>query len=144
MGISRVFSSTTIWKHHFFGVQPFLWSNSHIHTWLLEKLALTKRTFVGKIMSLHFNMLSRLVRAFLPRSKQLLISWLKSPSAVILYPQKRKSVAVSTVSPSICHGVMGPDAKNLLFSEYWALSQLFHSALTPSSRGYLIPLHFLP
>ena len=66
-------------------------------------IALTRRTFVSKVMSLIFNMLSRLVMAFLPRSKCLLISWLQSPSAVILEPQKIKSAAVSTVSPSICH-----------------------------------------
>ena len=70
-------------------------------------MALTRRIFVGKVMSLLFNMLSRLVIAFLPKSKGLLISWLQSPSAVILEPKKIKSV---TVSPSICHEMMGPDA----------------------------------
>ena len=75
-----------------------------------KTIALTKRTFVGKVMSLLFNMLSRLVIAFLPRSKCLLIPWLQSPSAVILEPPKIKSVTVSTVSPSIHHEVMGPDA----------------------------------
>ena len=68
-----------------------------------KTIALTRRNFVGKVMSLFFNMLSRLVIAFLPRSKHLLISWLQSPSAVILEPQKIKSPTVSTVSPSICH-----------------------------------------
>ena len=72
-------------------------------------IALTRQTFVGKIMSLLFNMLSRLVLTFLPRSKRLLISWLRSPSAVILEPRKIKSATVSTVSPSICHEVMGLD-----------------------------------
>ena len=67
-------------------------------------------TFVGKVMSVLFNMLSRLVVAFPPRSKRLLISWLQSSSAVILEPKKIKSVTVSIVSPSICHEVMGPDA----------------------------------
>ena len=66
--------------------------------------------FVSKVMSLHFNMLSRFVIAFLPRSKCLLLSWLQSPSAVIWEPKKIKSVTVSIVSPSICHEVMGPDA----------------------------------
>ena len=66
-------------------------------------------------MFLLFDMLSRLVKAFLPRSKHLLISWLQSPSAVILEPKKIKSVTVSTVSPSICHEVMGPDAMILVF-----------------------------
>ena len=78
-------------------------------------MALTKRTFVGKVMSLLFNMLSRLVITFLPRSKCLLISWLKSPSAVILEPRKIKSDTVFTVSPSISHEVMGPDAHDLHF-----------------------------
>ena len=75
-----------------------------------ETIALTSWTFVGKVMSLLFNMLSRLVIAFLPRRKHLLISWLQSPSAVILEPKKIKSVTVSIVSPSICHEVMGLDA----------------------------------
>ena len=75
-----------------------------------KTIALTRWTFVGKVMSLLLNMLSRLVITFLPRSKRLLISWLQSPSAVILEPQKIKSATVSTVSPSICHEVMGPDA----------------------------------
>ena len=72
-----------------------------------KTIALTRWTFVGKVMSLLFNMLSRLVIIFLPRSKHLLISWLQSPSAVILEPRKIKSATVSTVSPSICHEVMG-------------------------------------
>ena len=80
-----------------------------------KTIALTRRTFVGKVMSLLFNMLSRVVIAFLPRSKHLLISWLQSPSAVILEPKNKKSVTVSTVSPSICHEVMGPDARILVF-----------------------------
>ena len=80
-----------------------------------KTIALTRQTFVGKVMSLLFNMLSRLVIAFLPRSKHLLISWLKSPYAVILEPQKIKSVTISTVSPSICHEVMGPDPMILVF-----------------------------
>ena len=75
-----------------------------------KTIALTRQTFVGKIMSLPFNMLSRLVITFLPRSKRLIISWLHLPSAVILEPPKIKSDTVSTVSPSTCHEVMGPDA----------------------------------
>ena len=75
-----------------------------------KTIALTKWTFVGKVMSLFFNMLSRLVITFLPWSKCLLISWLQSPSAVILEPLKIKSATVSTVSPYIYHVVMGPDA----------------------------------
>ena len=80
-----------------------------------KTIALTRWTFAGKVMSLLFNMLSRLVITFLPRSKRLLISWLQSLSAVILEPRKIKSVTVSIVSPSICHEVMGPDAMILVF-----------------------------
>ena len=80
-----------------------------------KTIALTIWTFVGKVMSLIFNMLFRLVIAFLTRSKCLLISWLQSPSAVILEPKKMKSVTVSIVSPSICHEVMGLDAMILVF-----------------------------
>ena len=83
-------------------VQP-----SHLYVITGKTIALTIRTFVGKVMSLLFNMLSRFVIAFLPRSKCLLISWLQSPSAVILEPKKIKSVTVSIVSPSICHEMMG-------------------------------------
>ena len=93
--LSRVFSNTTVQKHQFFSAQLYLWSNSHIHTWLLEKLALNRWIFVGKVKSLLFNMLSRLVIAFLSRSKCLLISWLQSSSAVILEPRKLKSVIAS-------------------------------------------------
>ena len=80
-----------------------------------KTIASTRRTFVGKVMSLLFNMLSRLVITFLPRSKRLLISWLQSPSALILEPPKIKSVTVSIVSPSICREVMGLDAMILVF-----------------------------
>jgi len=79
-GLSKVFSNTTVQKHQFFQAQPSLWSNSHLHHMTTGKtIALTTWTFVGKVMSLLFNMLSRLVLAFLPRSKHLLISWLQSP-----------------------------------------------------------------
>ena len=80
-----------------------------------KTIALTRQTFVDKVMSLLFNMLSRLVIAFLSRSKWLLISWLKSPSEVILEPPKIKSLTVSIVSPSICHEVMGLDPMVLVF-----------------------------
>ena len=92
---------------------------SHAYMTTGKTVALTRWTFVGKVMSLPFNMLSRLVITFLPRSKRLLISWLQSPCAVILEPRKIKSDTVSTVSPSICHEVMGPDAMILVF---WMLS----------------------
>ena len=114
-GLSRVFSNTTVQKHQFFGTQLSSKSGSHIHTWPLDHIALTRQTFVGKVMSLLFNMLPRLVITFLPRSKRLLISWLQSPSTVILEPQKMKSDTVSNVSPSISHEVMGPDAMILVF-----------------------------
>ena len=91
----------------------------HPYTTTGKTIALTRWTFVGKVMSLFFNMLSRLVITFLPRCKCLLISWLQSPSAMILEPIKIKSVTVFTVSPSICHEVMGPDAMILVF---WLLS----------------------
>ena len=78
-----------------------------------KTIALNRWTFVGKVMSLLLNMLSMLVINFLPRSKRLLISWLQSPSAVILQPPKIKSDSVSTVSPSISHEVMGPDAMDV-------------------------------
>ena len=80
-----------------------------------KTIAVTRQTFVGKVISLLFNMLSGLVIAFLPRSKCLLNSWLQAPSAVILEPKKIKSVTISTFSPSICHEVKGPDAMNLSF-----------------------------
>ena len=80
-----------------------------------KTIALTRQIFVGKGMSLLFNMLSSLVILFLPRGKCLLISWLQSPSAVILEPPKLKSVSVSTVSPSISHEVIGPDAHQEAF-----------------------------
>ena len=104
-------SKTSIfWHSAFFTVQL-----SHPYMTTGKTIVLTRRTFVGKVMSLLFNMLSRLVITFLPRSKRLLISWLQSPSAVILEPPKIKSYTVSTVSPSICHEVMGPDAMILVF-----------------------------
>ena len=98
-GLSRVYSSITIQRHQCFNAQVSLLSNSHICTWLLETTTLTVYTFVGKVMSLLFKMLSRLVIAFLPRSKHLLLLWLQSPSAVILEPKKIKSVIASTFSP---------------------------------------------
>ena len=99
-----------LWHSAFFIVQL-----SHPYMTTGKTIALTRWTFVGKVMSLLYNMLSRLIITFLPRSKCLLVSWLQSPSAVILEPQKIKSATVSTVSPSICHEVMGPDAMILVF-----------------------------
>ena len=93
----------------------FIVQLSHPYMMPGKTIAHTRQTFVGKVMSLLFNMLSRLVITFPPRSKRLFISWLQSPSAVILEPQKIKSDTVSTVSPSICHEVMEPDAMFLVF-----------------------------
>ena len=97
----------------------FIVQLSHSYMTTGKTIALTRRTFVDKVMSLFFNMLSRLVITFLPRSEHLLISWLQSPSGVILEPKKIKSATFSTVSPSICHEVMGPDAMIFVF---WMLS----------------------
>ena len=97
-----------------------------------KTIALTRQTFVGKVLSLLFNILSRLVTAFLPRSKHLLISWLQSPSAVILEHKKIKSVTVSIISPPTCHEVMGPDAMILVF---WMLS--FKPTFSLSSFIYI-------
>ena len=102
--------ASIIWHSGFFLVQL-----SHPCTTTGKTIALTRQTFVGKVMSLLFNMLSRLVIAFLPRSKCLLISGLQSPAAVILEPKKRKSLTVSIVSLSIWHEVKGPDAMILVF-----------------------------
>ena len=104
-------SKASILRHSaFFTVQL-----SHPYMTTGKTIALTRRTFVGKVISLIFNMLSRLDITLLPRSKCLLISWLQSPSAVILEPPKIKSATVSTVSPSISHEVMGPDAMIFVF-----------------------------
>ena len=107
-GLSRVFSNTTLQKHQFIRRSGFFTVQlSHPYMTTGKTIALTRRTLVGKVMSLLLNMPSRLVITFLPRSKRLLISWLQSPSAVILEPPKIKSDTVSTVSPSISHEVMG-------------------------------------
>ena len=100
----------TLWCSAFFTVQL-----SHLYMTTGKTIALTRWTFVGKVMSLLFNMVSRLDITFLPRSKRLLISWLQSPSAVILEPPKIKSDTVSPVSLSISHEVMGPDAMIFIF-----------------------------
>ena len=115
-GLSRVFSNTTVQKHSL--ALSFLYS-PNLTSYMITGKSLTRWTFVGKVMSLLFNMLSRLVITLLPKSKGLLISWLWSPSAVILEPKKIKSVVVSIFPPSICHEVMGPDA--MIFA-FWMLS----------------------
>ncbi|MDI3349835.1 hypothetical protein DCBHLPFO_00648 [Mycoplasmopsis arginini] len=148
-------SKASILRHSaFFTVQL-----SHPYMTTGKTIALTRRTFVGKVMSLLLNMLSRLVITFLPRSKRLLISWLQSPSAVILEPPKIKSDTVSTVSPSISHEVMGPDAMIFVFwmlsfkptfslSTFTFIKRLFSSsslsAIRVVSSAYLRLLIFLP
>ena len=110
-GLSRVFSNTTVQKCSAF----FMVQLSYPYMTTGKTIALTRRTFVDKVMSLLFNTLSRLVITFFPRSKHLLISCLQSPSAVILEPKKIKSLTVSIVSPAICHEVMGLGAMILVF-----------------------------
>ena len=119
-GLSRVFSNTTIQKHQLFSAQTFfIVQISHLYMSPEKTIAFTMQDFVLIVTSLLFNMPSRLVIAFLPRSMCLLISWLQSPSAVILEPKTLKSVTVSIVSPSICYEMMGPDAMIFVF---WVLS----------------------
>ena len=119
LAVQGIFKS--LFQHHS-SKASILWCSasfivqlSHPYMTAGKTIDLTRRNFVGKAMSLLFNMLSRLVITFLPRSKRLLISWLQSPSAVIWGPKKIKSVTVSIVSPSICHEVMGSDAMILVF-----------------------------
>src|SRR5574341_1133132 len=146
--------ASILWRSAFFTAQL-----SHPYMTTGKTIALTRQTFVGKVMSLLFNMLSRLIITFLPRSKHLLISWLQSPSAVILESQKIKSDTVSTVSPSISHEVMGPGAMILVFSmlsfkptfslcSFTFIKRLFSSsslsAIRVVSSAYLRLLIFLP
>ena len=119
-------SKASILRHSAFFIVQF----SHPYMTTGKTIALTRQTFVGKVVSLLFNILSRLVIAFLPRSKHLLISWLQSPSAVILEPKKIKSVTVSIVSPSICCEVMGPDAVIFVF---WIQPKI--NSLCPALAG---------
>ena len=123
-------SKASVLQHSAF----FMVQLSHPYMTTGKTIALTRRTFVGKVMSLLFNMLSRFVIAFLPRSKRLLISWLQSPSAVILEPKKIKSLIVSIAYPPICHEVMGPDAMIFIF---WMLS--FKPAFSLSSLVWYAP-----
>ena len=123
--------ASILWCSVFFVVQL-----SHPYMTTGKTIALTRQTFVGKVMSLLFNMLSSLLITFLPRSKHLFISWLQSPSAVILESKKIKSVTVSTVSQSICYEVMGPDALILVF---WMLS--FKPTFSLSSFTFIKSLY---
>ena len=157
--------STNLLKHHSSKASILQCSASFIvwfsHSYMTtgKTIALTVWTLVNKVTSLLFNMLPRFVVAFLPRSKCLLISWLKSPSAVILEPKKRKSVTVYTFSPFICHEVIGLDAVILVFwmlsfkpafplSSFTLISRLFSSSLLFAIRvvasAYMSQLIFLP
>ena len=131
---------------------------SHLYMTTEKTITLTLWTFVGKAMSLLFNMLSRLVTAFLPRTKHLLISWLQSPSTVILEPMKIKYVTVSSFPPSVCHKVMGPDGMIFIWmlsfkpafslSYFTLIKRLFNSsslsAVRVVSSTYLRLLMFVP
>ena len=146
--------ATILWHSTFFIVQL-----SHPYMTTGKTIALTRQTFVGKVMSLFFNMLSRLVIISLQRSKCLLISWLQSPPAVILEPQKIQSATVSIVSPTICHEGTGPDAMILVFwmlsvnltfslSSFTFIKRLFSSsslsAISVMSSAYMRLFIFLP
>ena len=151
-GTLKSLLNTIVQKHQFVGAQLSLQSSSHINTWLLEKTELGLDRPLS-VISLLFNILSMLGIAFHAKSKHLLISWLQSPSAVILEPKKIKSVTISIVSPSICHEVMGSDAMIFVF-ECWILSHIFHTPLSSRlfsssllslvSSVYLKLLIFLP
>ena len=123
----------------------FIVQLSHPYLTTGETIALTRRTFLDKVMSLLFNMLSSFIIAFLPRSKRLLLPWLQSPSAVILEPRKIKPLTVSIVSPFICHEVMGPNAVIIVFwmltfkptfslSSFTFIKRLFSSSLLSAIR----------
>ena len=134
-GLSRVFFNTWTQKHQLFGAQPFLWSNSHIHTWLLEKPQFwLYRPLSAKWCLWFFNALSRFVIAFLLRSKHLLISCLQSLSTVILEPRKIKSVTVSIFPPICLSWSEGTRCYDLSF---WKLSfkPAFHSSLLPPQEA---------
>ena len=142
-GLSRVFSNTIGQKHQFSALSFFVVQLSHPYVTTGKTIALTRWTFVSKVMALLFNMLSSLVIAFLPRSKHLVISWLHSPSAVILEPPKIKSLTVSIV-PSLFAMKWWDRMPWSYFSECWGLNQLFLSPLSFLSGGSLASLHFLP
>ena len=123
-GLSKVFTSTTVQKNQSIGAQSSLWSNSHIHTWPLETIALTRQTFTCKAMSLLFNMLSRLVKAFLSRSKHPLISWLQSPFAVTL-ESKKINLSLFPLFPHLFAMKLWDWFPWSWFFKCWVLSQVF-------------------
>ena len=131
-------SKASILRHSAF----FIVQLSHPYMTTGKTIALTRQTFVGKAMSLLFNMLSRLVITFLPRNKCLLISWLQSPSTVILEPKRIKSDTVSTVSPSISHEVMGPDAMIFSSVQFSSVTQLCPTLCNPMNHSMPgLPVH---
>ena len=145
-GLSRVFCNTTVHKHQFFSAQHCMYmvQLSQLYMNTGKTIALTRQTFVRKVMSLLYKMLSRLVITFLPRSKRLLISWLQSPSAVTLETSKIVChcfhcfpIYLPWSDGTRCHD-------HFFFFQFWVLCQLFHSPLSLSSRDYLFLLHFLP
>ena len=143
-GLSRVFSKTTVQKHQFFSAKLFIVQLSHPYMTTGKTRALTRQTFVGKIMPLLFNMLSKLLIAFLPKSNCLLISWLQSPSVVILEPPKNKvshnfhCFPMPWLSPLPWND--GTRCHDLSFLNV----EFFHSPLSLSSTGSLVHLHFQP
>ena len=141
-GLSRVFSKTTVQKRQFFSIQPPYGPTLTSNMSTGKTIALTRQTFVSKVMSLLFKTLSRFAIAFLPRSKRLLIM-----AAVTTCSesgaQENKFCHCFRCFPSICHEVMGQDVMVFVF-QCWVLSQLFHSPLSLSSRGSIAPLCFLP
>ena len=159
-GLSRVFSNTTVQKHQFLGAQPSVMVQfSHPYMTTGKTIDLTIWTFVSKMMSLLFNMLFKLVIAFLPWSKHLLISWQQSPPTLILESKKVKSDTVSTFVTSICHEVIGPDSIILIFwmlsckpdfslSSFTFIKRLFisssRSGIRVESSAYLSFFIFLP
>ena len=122
---SQESSSTPQFKRINSSMLIFLYSPTLTSIYTGKIIVLARRTFVGKVTPLYSNMMLTLVIAFLPRSKHLLISWLQSPSAVILEPKKIKSVTVTIVSPSICHEMMGLEAMILVFSKNAAMEAHF-------------------
>ena len=135
-GLSGIFSSTTVRRHQFFDIAFFMVQLSQLYVTTGKTIVLTTWTFVGRIMSLFFNILSTFVITFLPRSNCLLISWLQSLYAVILEPKKRKSV--TTIFPfylPCSNGTIRHDLSFVFFKKHFVLSWLFHSRSSPSSRG---------
>ena len=148
-GLLRDFFSTTVQGISFSVLSLPYGPHPYTTTWKNHSFDFCQQTFVGKVISLHFNMLSRFVTAFFPRSKCLLILWLQSPSAVILEHKKVKSVTLSIVSPPICHEVMGPDAMIFVFwmlsfkpvfslSSFTFIKDFFNSSLLSAVRVVII------